>query len=560
MTQDEIVVALAHPSFYPHRVDAVEHVQTHISHVFLAGAYAYKLKKALRFPFLDFSTLAHRRHFCEEEVRLNRRLCPGVYLAALPLTRETDGRLSLAGSGVPVDYVVRMRRLPADGMLDVRIDAGRLPEEAMERIAATVAVFHAAAPAGARVAAFADPVAIERRWNENVTTIGAFVGSLFRTEDHELLADFGPFFIGAHEELLRARQRDGRIRDGHGDLHAANICIVEARAPADADGAAVLAPGLYIFDCIEFSEALRCNDVASEVAFLVMDLESRGRSDLAGRLVGAYARAAADPQLDALLPFYCAYRACVRAKVEGLRSAEPEVEPADRAAAAARARVHLALAGRYAWRAGGPAVIACAGLSGAGKTALASLLADATGFRLVSSDEIRARGGGPAAEPAAGAAYGTGRYAPAARQAVYGALVDEVASVLAGGGGVIADATFLRRENRRRLAAAAGRSPVVFVECRAHPDVVRRRMTEREDAPGLSDARWGTYEAQRREQEPFGADEPHVVLDTGGALAAARTAALRALWRWRRGAAINRGGAAHPTGSGGGDAAGERRE
>jgi predicted kinase len=260
-----------------------------------------------------------------------------------------------------------------------------------------------------------------------------------------------------------------------------------------------------------------------------MDLEARGYPALAAGFTAAYAAATGDADVATLLPFYGCHRAAVRGKVEGLQAAAADAPAATREEAAARAWRHFALALRLAWRAGGPAVIAVAGLSGTGKSALADTLADATGFTRLATDVLRG--------PAVRAAYGDGAYSPAARAAVYDRLIDETERRLAGGVGVVADATFLRAADRGRLAAAAHRErrPIVFVECRAPADVVRARMEARAAAGSSSDARWDTWVAQRSAWEPFAADEPHVTVDTGGALAAARRAALTALWPWRQG-------------------------
>src|SRR5262245_61227380 len=535
MTQDATVHALAQPGFYPHRPETVEHIQTHISHVFLAGAYAYKLKKAVRFPFLDFGTVERRGRFCAEEVRLNRRLCPSVYLDVVPITRTSAGDLRLGGSVETVDYLVWMRRLPAARMLPELLRAGAVDPESIDALARALAAFHAAAPTGPEIAVYADPDHLRRRWDEEAGSIEAFVGRLLPAEDHEVLADFGPSFIRTHETTLRARQQAGRIREGHGDLHAANVCLLDAPLVEPAD-LPPLSAGIYVFDCIEFSDAFRCNDVASEVAFLAMDLESREHLDLARRFVDAYVTAASDPTIRVLLPFYACYRAGVRGKVDGLTSTEAEVEATDREAAARRARRHFALAVRHAWQAGGPAVVACCGLSGSGKSTLAAEPAAVTRFALLSSDVTRKRSAsdGPAVAP-----YGTALYSPASREATYVALCADADRALAAGRGVIADATFVRAADRARLAAVARshRRPVMFVECRADEAVIRARLGAREHLPSISDARWETYLGQLAEREPLAAGEPHVVVDTSGGLPDARAAALRSLWRWRRGGA-----------------------
>jgi predicted kinase len=259
-----------------------------------------------------------------------------------------------------------------------------------------------------------------------------------------------------------------------------------------------------------------------------MDLERLGRPDLMAAFVDAYVASSGDHELRMLLPFYCAYRACVRGAVEGLRAAASEVEAGDRA----RARVHgsryFTLALRHAWRSRAPFVIACGGLSGSGKTTLAAALAGATGFVHVSTDALRRRdtpGSGPAP-------YGVERYTPAARAAVYERLCEEAGAALAAGEGVVADATFIRRADRKLLAttAAAHGRPVLFLECVAAPEVIRRRLDARQGGP--SDARWDTYLQQRAECERLGPDEPHRTIDTGGEPGDALETALPIAWDW----------------------------
>ena len=535
--QNAVVRALADPATYANGPASIEHVQTHISHVFLAGPWVYKLKKPVTFPFLDFGSVEKRRHFCEEEVRLNRRLAPGVYLGVLPVTVERDGRIRLDGEGRVVDHVVWMRRLPADRLLPALLRAGAVGGELMDVLAARLVAFHAEAPSGPDVAAHAAPDRLAVMWEDVLGGTSAFVGRLLAAEDLEILADFGPRFIRTHETLLRARQQGGRIREGHGDLHAEHVCFL-AEVASD-DDRPPLAAGIYVFDCIEFSRALRCTDVAAEVAFLSMDLERLGHPQLAERFAAAYAAKADDDDVLRLLPFYVCARACVRGKVEGLKAGENEVEPPEREAARERARSFFALALRHAWQAAGPAVIACAGLSGSGKSTLAALLAQATGFALLSSDVLRRHHAGHAA--AAGAApYGAGRYTPEARSATYDALSAETGMLLSNGRSVIVDATWMRRADRHRLAAEARahRRPLVYVECRADEAVIRTRLEARVRTTSVSDARWDTYLAQRRAWEPFVGGEVHVRVDTGGSTGASRAAALRALWPWIHGQAL----------------------
>ena len=516
---DDVVRLLADPSSYAHRPARVEHVQTHISHVFLAGAWVYKLKKAVRFPFLDFTTLAARRHFCAEELRLNRRLAAPVYVDVTAVVRRADGVLALGGDGELVEPVLRMRRLPADRLLPALLAAGAVDAESMRALARRIAAFHRDAATGPAVAAHAAPDALRDRFAATLADQARFVGPVLRAEEHAFLAAFGARFVRTHDALLRARQASGYVREGHGDLHAEHVCFVDAGA-RDPDA---LPAGIYVFDCIEFSEAFRCNDVASEIAFLTMDLELRGHRDLAEAFAAAYAVETGDADLATLLPYYAAFRAAVRALVACLTSAEDEVAEGERAAARLRAAAYLRLAVRSAWRADPPAIVACCGLSGTGKSALAAELADVTDYAWLRSDVIRRRAGGGTRDD---------RYSADARTAVYETLTREAERVLEAGRGVIADATFLRRADRDRLAAVAARQgrPIVFLETDAPEPVVRARLAAR-PADDVSEARVETYLAQRAAREPIGAGEPHVLVATDGPVAAARAAALTALPR-----------------------------
>jgi uncharacterized protein len=520
--QEDVVRALADPAFHAPRPAQVDHVQTHISHVFLAGPYVFKLKKPVRFSFLDFGTAELRRHYCEEELRLNRRLCPQVYLDVLPVVRRADGTLGLGGAGTVVEHVLRMRRLPADRMLPVLLARDAVTPAMIDRLAELIAGFHGRAEHGPAVAAHASPEAVRGRWSDTMTSLAAAGGAASRAQ-LALLTDFGPRFVDAHADVFRERQAGDRVREGHGDLHAEHVCFVAPPESSDP-----LPGGIYVFDCIEFSPAFRCNDVAAEVAFLTMDLEHRGRRDLAERFARTYADAAGDPQLVRLLPFYASARATVRALVDTLTAQEPEVDADERAAAAERARRYLRLAVRCAWRALGPVMIACAGRSGTGKSTVAADLAELVDGAQLRSDLIRKR------DAAAATRAADTRYAPAARAAVYVTLAAEADAALATARSVVADATFLRRADRDRLRAVAARHgvPCVFVVCRADPERVRERLAARR-ADDPSDARWDTYVAQAQEEEPLAADEPAIVLDTGDVPAAVNERALAALWAWR---------------------------
>jgi aminoglycoside phosphotransferase family enzyme/predicted kinase len=518
--QAHVVAFLSDAGAYSHETGPIQHVQTHISHVFLAGAYVYKMKKAVTFAFLDFARLEAREHDCREELRLNRRLAAPVYLDVVPVTDE-GGRLRLGGAGTPIEWLVRMRRLPAERALAALVEAGQVPADGVDAVATRIAAFHAAAP----VVAGGDPDGLRAAWSENLDGVRPMVGRFLTAEDFAVLEDFGRTYVIRHDAMLRARVDRGHVRDGHGDLRADHVYLLDEPLPALPDAPAVPA-GVTVVDCLEFSPALRAVDVAADLSFLAMELEGLGQERLAQRLVERYAAVADDAIVPALVPYHACHRAIVRGKVEGLAAGEAELEPGDRERAAMRARAAFALAGRFAWRSGDPVVIASVGLSGSGKSAVAGMLAESAGVRVLSSDVLR-RATTPQGAPRV--------YTVVARESVYATLRREVERALGARESVIVDATFLARAERDRLARTVRGFGWrhVFVECVADEAVVRRRLEAR-DASSVSDARWDVYVQQRATADPLAADEPVLRVDTSGTLEAVRRTLVPRLWDWRQ--------------------------
>ncbi|MGH7857549.1 MAG: AAA family ATPase [Candidatus Binatia bacterium] len=478
-----------HGEAYPHRPVAVELRQTHISWVFLAGDFVFKMKKPVRFAFLDYSTLDRRLFYCREEVRLNRRLAPGVYESVVPiLGRGKDFRVAARpdaeGAGRILEYAVRMRRLPAARMLDVLLREGQAGPGEMRAIARRISAFHESAST-TRAAEYGAPEEAVGRIREDLAEMKPHCGETLELRELEAFDDFYRGFLDRERPLLERRVREGRIREGHGDLRAEHICFTE-----DID----------VFDCVEFNERLRTGDVASEIAFLAMDLDFLGEPVLARELVRAYALEARDEQLRDLLPLYGCYRACVRGKVETLKSLEREVPVGERRQARLRARRYFRLARRFT-RGGRPAaLIVVCGPAGTGKTTVARLLGADTGFAVLRSDVIRKRLAGIPVTERASAGAGEKIYAPEFSRRTYERLRDEAAALLRRGDGAIVEATFLQPEQRRPFLelALSLRVPVLFVECRAGEAEILRRLEERSSDPDeASDAGREIYLRQR---------------------------------------------------------------
>ncbi len=490
------------PALYPLPTARVELVQTHISYVFLNDTEVYKVKKPVRFSFLDFSSLERRRHFCGEEVRLNRRLAPDTYLGVVSLRADHGGyRLGEADAADAVEYAVRMKRLPGEQMFSEILRRGAAAESHIERIAHRLVEFHGSVDGGPEVAANGSPEALRATMDGDFSECERYRGITIDTADDRNLQEFCRRFVDQHQEVFRARQRGGRIRECHGDMRAEHICFVD---------------GLQFIDCIEFDARFRNRDVAAEVAFLAMDIEHLGRPDLARRLVDVYAGACGDAELPFLVPFYECYFAYIRGKVQSLKSLEAEVAAADRDAAVRDAAAFFAQAGRYTW-AYSPALVVVSGLSGSGKTTVAAALHERLGFAHFNSDVVRKEIAGLATGVPAAERDKQWLYSSELNRRTYERLRELARAELEAGRGVIVDATFQRAAHRAVFAELARELalPVLFVECVCDEAEVRRRLVARSRSrTGASDADWEVYVRQRQNYEPFTAAEPHHRVDT----------------------------------------------
>ena len=502
-----LVDAMKRRDFYPDAPPSVELKQTHISYVFVAGDYVYKIKKAVRFPFLECRALDRRFHFCIDEVRFNSRLAPQVYLGVFAILRR-GGSFKLGPEvrdRVPgaVEYAVKMRRLPEDMMLDRLLASGRVNTAMIDALAEHIARFHAGSPA-TRAREYGPAAAV---WSSVIGDIAqneVFVGHALSQEQFAAIDDFCRGFITVHWRLLNERCAAGRVREGHGDLRAEHVCVRRKQ--------------IEVIDCVEFSMRLRYGDVASDVAFLAMDLERLGAPEFANRLVESYAAIARDEELPVLIPFYKCYRACVRGKVESLRSMDAAVSTTERERSRALARDYFALAYRYA-RIAPPGALAVCGLSGTGKSTVARLLQHRTGFRIVSSDRVRKRLAALSPREHAPSDYGTGLYSDRFTRIIYAAMLAEAENLLKDGRGVILDATFKLAADRDALRSLAANLsvPILFFECVAGEDEVMRRLKQRATAAGEeSDATPEVYRMQREEFEALHELPPRIrrVIDT----------------------------------------------
>jgi aminoglycoside phosphotransferase family enzyme len=330
-TQKEIVDALMNPKAYEEDPGKIELCQTHISFVFLTDKLVYKVKKAVNFGFLDFSTLDKRRFFCQKELELNRRLCPDMYLEVVPINKAENIRIK--GAGETVEYAVKMKRLPQDRIMTKLLDEGKVDAKLVGNIAKIIADFHVKAETNKKISEYGSLAAIDVNWKENFDQTQEYVGKTLSARAFGLIRGKVEEFMIRNRQLFEKRIADGRIRDCHGDIHSGNIFVADK---------------IYIFDAVEFNERFRYADVASDVAFLAMDLEFRKRRDLSGVFVGKYVEYSGDRELARLLPFYKCYRAYVRGKVVGFRLNDPNIAAKDKDEALKEAKAYFKLAVEYA--------------------------------------------------------------------------------------------------------------------------------------------------------------------------------------------------------------------
>lgn len=493
-----IIAGLLQAGVFPHPVTHLELRETHISWVILTGEFAYKIKKPVRFDFLDATSLEARCRFCEEELRLNRRTAPELYLAVVPITRDAAGTLQVEGRGTVIEYAVRMRQFATADELTALLNSGSVTLSEMTGLAAMVADFHAQA-------AVATSAAHEYTGNLYDAILGNLADVTRLVDPHDIrpdvrrLVDWTLAAARSLEEALLRRESAGCIRDCHGDLHAGNIVRWRGR--------------LVPFDCIEFDPVLRRIDVMNDLAFLVMDLASRHREDLAFALLSRYLEIAGDYDGLPLLPFYAVYRALVRAKVDALAAAALP----DRADALARRCENRLAAAQYWTRRGTSTLILMHGVSGSGKSWLSERLIPAIPAIRIRSDLERKRLAGTLGEHHP-AAYRTGLYSSSLTDRTYARLKDCAAAALTAGCNAIIDATFLKTANRKGFQDLAQRMGTRFaiVSCTADPAVLEQRIVTR-SSTDPSDATPALVREQLRAMDAFDAAEAaHVIrVETG---------------------------------------------
>jgi uncharacterized protein len=506
-TLPPLITALLDPARYPHSVDRVELMQTHGAWVLLAGDFAYKIKKPVRFPFMDFGTLGARRHACETEVRVNRRFqshdrpATHLYLGVLPIVGTPDDpRWGEAGTDKPqqaIEFAVQMRRFDESARLDHLCRRGALTVEHIGGLARRMAAFQTRAAAAGKAQPWGHAAAAMRWPRDNFVSLRSLMKAPDDAARVLALSDWTEQRFVAIEPLLSRRRQKDRVREGHGDLHLANLVLIEDE--------------VLPFDAIEFNDELRWIDVASDMAFTWMDLLDHGQTGLANVLLSEWLDASGDVSAPSVWSFFASYRAGVRAKVAAIRAGQQAGSP-DADDSLAEARRYLALAQDIA-HPPAPSLVITHGLSGSGKTWASGrwLLAEASGRAIrLRSDVERKRLHGVSPLAASGSGLNEGLYRPQAHEETYASLRTRARGLLQDGWTVVVDAAFLREGERQAFAdlAQAEGCPFHILACEAPPEELRRRISARQaSGRDASEATLAVLDQQLGWLEPLGDGE-----------------------------------------------------
>lgn len=531
--QESLFEAMSSPDFYPHAVQSVTQKETHISKVFLTGELVYKIKKAVNLGFLDFSTVSKRQRCCEKEVSLNRRLAEGVYLGVTPIT-HSGGRFRLSGSGLAIEYAVRMRQLPDHRSLAARIQQGQVTVAQIEALAHRLTDFFERQGSTTPEMAAACRSHMRSACEENFRQTRSHTGDVLNSDQYRSVRSATRFFLDHQNALFEARRDSGKIYDGHGDLRTGHIYFDDSGT-------------CQIIDCIEFNSRLRHIDIASDLAFLAMDLDARGASMLGDALLKVYVRRTRDWQAYAMMPFCKCYRAMVRCKVNCIRLKENTISKNALMDARDRAAMYLALADRYARQFARPTLWVLCGLPATGKSTLARMLSETLLIDALRSDVIRKQHLRQRPQSHADTGFEQDLYSPQAHRLTYTRMLLMARAALEQNQSVIVDATFSEPDYRREAIDLARQLDchILFAECTAPAHLIKSRLAQREGRASASDARLDHYDLLSRRYTPPDEIEPtlRVRVDTTRPI----HDCIQALLSWHCAGAFGRAGDAERT-------------
>ena len=496
MKQSKFLKKLKNPTLYNSDLKKVKIIQTHISYVAITNNFAYKIKKPIDFGFLDFSTLEKRKYFCEEEIKLNRRLCPEIYLDVVSITRKND-ELELNGSGEIIDYAVKMKKFSQDFILDKLIKKNQIDEKIIDKIVDILVNFYKSTKSTDEIKNFGTAKAVKYNTDENFEQTKEFIDITIERNIFEFIKKTTNEFLLVNKNFFNHRAQNGFIKDCHGDLHSGNIVILDNKK-------------ICIFDCIEFNHRFRYADVASDIAFLSMDLDFLGQPYLSSYLIEKYIEKSKDKNMFYVLNFYKCYRAYVRGKVTSFKLNDPNIDKIQREEITKVAKKYFNLAYYYAQlfsreikKHVKPVLFITTGLTGTGKTTIARKLAVDYNAGIISSDIIRKEIAGIDKYERHHDAYNTGLYSPENMKQTYDKIFEKADFFLKKQRNVVLDATFKTEELRKKAKKLSEKNNACFINiyCNCPKKKVKEYLESRVEKKSVSDGRWEIYVKQKKSFE-----------------------------------------------------------
>jgi len=520
MDQPDILKNLKNPKFYGYDVKSIDILQTHISFVALTGKYAYKVKKPVNFGFLDFSTLEKRKYFCEKELKLNRRLCPDIYLEVLPITRK-DNTLELNGNGEIVDYALKMGEFAQEELMANLIKQEKIREETIEKICDILVDFYNSEMHSMEIDNYGKLEAIKQNISENFKQTQSVIDVTISKEVYAFINNASNKFFEDRKSVFDERIKGKHIHDCHGDLHSGNIVVS--------------GDNIYIFDCIEFNKRFRYCDVASDIGFLAMDLDYLNHPYLSSYLIDKYVEKSHDKGIFDVLNFYKSYRAYVRGKVLGFRLSDQNVPEEERENTIETAKKYFDLSQYYAslfsldLKNKKPLLFIVSGLSGTGKSTISLKISVDYNAHYINTDIIRKELDGIDKFEKHHDEINTGLYSPEKIDYTYEKVMEKAQNLLKRGENIVLDATFQKKSYRdmARKIAEENSAISVLIQCTCPEHIVKKWLEERQRKKTVSDGRWEIYLNQKETFESFTSKEKHIKIDISEGSYGARMESFR---------------------------------
>jgi len=491
---------------YGPNIKSVKILQTHISFVVLTGKFAYKIKKPVNFGFLDFSTLEKRKFYCDEELKLNKRLCPEIYIEVVPIF-EKNKSLNFIGAGKIVDYALKMKEFPQKNIMTNLIKQNKLNDKVFENIAEILVNFYKKDKSSEEIKQFGNLKAIKKNADENFEQTKSVIGLTIDKNIYDFIKNETNIFLEKNKDIFEKRIKNNFIHDCHGDLHSGNIVINNDK--------------ICIFDCIEFNKRFRYSDVASDIGFLAMDLDYLGYPYYSSYLIEQYIEKSKDKEIFDVLNFYKCYRAYVRGKVAGFRLDNPSINKREKKEIINTAKKYFDLASYYAslfsfkLKQKRPILFITSGLTGTGKTTTARKISIDYSADLISTDAVRKELEGINKYERHHDEYNTGLYSPEKMAYTYEKILEKAKKLLINQKNVVLDATFKTEENREKAKKIAKKTNASFLilNCVCPEEIIKKYLKERVKKKSISDGRWEIYVKQKKSFEPFKSDKNKIEID-----------------------------------------------